>query len=463
MVLGACCSPHSRRMSWSQEHPIRSSPVDQSIMHWPWIRIHPFRACRCNPFEWLVLTFFSAHLPLNCRPRPAKSSSFSFFRKFTAKLKCQSSRSKTPNPSIASPPLSPPARRPSIPVAPNDLASFQRRQAALQQCGLVPVPKKDLSQLERELDRKFSHVVVLPQEQPDQGEFTTAEKIRSEWQASHEAQLVKQGGDVDPINLNNVTPDSEGPVRLDQSDSATNTEEQSILEATTASSPPLSSVLPHNPPSSSFAESPEQPPASSPQQSKRSPPIHITITTDDAQEASERVTRDRSSNRYSEGSLTTRSSLPALSPTMTASSFSSIQTPRDDERRESMEAMINRSGSTQSRTSRRKMASETGRESEDLGIVHETIPEGPEPTVNESKTWNPSRENSTTMGSAGFEAFAEKRKSPGIFRSNKRGLGSTRSEPGSRWSAIAKPLDGGRSRNSTLSVSTILRARFPGF
>jgi hypothetical protein len=48
MVLGACCSPHSRRMSWSQEHPIRSSPVDQSIMHWPWIRIHPFAATPLN-------------------------------------------------------------------------------------------------------------------------------------------------------------------------------------------------------------------------------------------------------------------------------------------------------------------------------------------------------------------------------------------------------------------------------
>jgi hypothetical protein len=125
-----------------------------------------------------------------------------------------------------------------------------------------------------------------------------------------------------------------------------------------------------------------------------------------------------------------------------------------------MEAVINRTGSVKSRSSRLGRA--TGRDSEELDLVHETIPESPEPSTTESRTWNPNRESNATMGSAGFEAFVEKREkrrrmSTGIFQSSKRSSGSIKSarksvgsEFGSMWSAIAndfalKPFEGGKS------------------
>ena len=134
---------------------------------------------------------------------------------------------------------------------------------------------------------------------------------------------------------------------------------------------------------------------------------------------------------------------------------------------ERIETIITRSSSGTSRASRFGKASDTRRESEDLDVVHETIHESPEPTGTESNTVNQNRESTQTMGSAGFEAFVEKREkrriSSGIFQSNKRGSGSisrksTGSERSFRWGSIAndfslKPLDGRKSRSSTLFVS----------
>lgn len=139
---------------------------------------------------------------------------------------------------------------------------------------------------------------------------------------------------------------------------------------------------------------------------------------------------------------------------------------------ERIDAMITRSTSGKSRAPRFGKISD-GRDSEDLDVVHEIIPESPEPTVTESRSWNPNRESTDTMGSAGFGAFVErrekkKRTSTGIFPPSKRNSGSisrksTVSELSLGWSAIAndfslKPLDVGRSRSSTLSVSVFLDA-----
>ena len=140
---------------------------------------------------------------------------------------------------------------------------------------------------------------------------------------------------------------------------------------------------------------------------------------------------------------------------------------------ERMEAVITRSASGKSRTPRLSKVSDVRRDSEDLDVVHETIHESPEPTVTESKSWNPNRESATTMGSAGFEAFVERREkrrtSTGIFPPSKRSSGSvsrksTASELGLKWNAIAndfslKPLDVGRQRSSTLLVSVFLGVR----
>ena len=382
---------------------------------------------------------------------------------------------------------------------------MQRQQIALQQCGLVPLPRKDLSQLEKELDRKFSQVVVPPQDQPEQGELTTAEKIRREWQANND-QPVEQSGDTASKEPNRVAvegqqtlevptpqalPRPTSPVSsysfmgnllfpdIPEEDVTTTGIEKVRRLVPVQLLPPaelqLLKPLPQGPPTESVdpfniplpdspsAESPEVPPAPSPRWNKRLPPID---TTNDAEGTTEEASRGRSQDRRSAESLMTKSSLPALSPTMTASSVSSIPTPRDEESRERMEAMITQSTSTKPRISRYKNISDTGRHSEDLDVVHETIPETSEPPVTESKTWNPNRESSTTMGSTGFEAFVDKkekrRRSTGIFQSNKRSSASSSrsSELSLRWSAIAndfslKSFDGSRSRTPTLRVSVI--------
>ena len=226
---------------------------------------------------------------------------------------------------------------------------------------------------------------------------------------------------------------------------------------------PLDIPLPHSP-LSSPVDSPSTPPLP---ESKRRPQIVLNVTTNNTKENAEDATRGRS--------LATKSSLPALSPTMTASSFSSIPTPRDDESMERIETIIARSSSGKSRASRLGKVSPTGRDSEDLDVVHETIPETPEPTATESKTWSPNRESTPTIGAAGFEAFVERREkrriSTGIFHHpSKKGSGSisrksTGTERSFRWGSIAndfslKPLDGRRSRSSTLLVSTPFHSRF---
>jgi len=101
-------------------------------------------------------------------------------------------------------PPSLPRLRPAVAATPMDVISVQRRQAALQRRVLSPLQRKDLSQLEQELDQKYNHLVVLPQDQSEQGELTTAEKIRREWQAINKTQPVTQSepitqrGFVDP-------------------------------------------------------------------------------------------------------------------------------------------------------------------------------------------------------------------------------------------------------------------------
>ena len=96
---------------------------------------------------------------------------------------------------------------------------MQRRQAALQQCGLVPVPRKDLSQLEQELDRRFGHAATREWEH---SELSTAEKVRREWEAKNEIQPAKQGGDE----------------IVEEATRGTSPNRRSIRSLTTESSPP---------------------------------------------------------------------------------------------------------------------------------------------------------------------------------------------------------------------------------
>lgn len=448
------------------------------------------------------------------KPQPLKSRSPSgIFRKLTTRLKSPTLNPKSANfntPPSPKSPTHPSTRLPTVPEAPTDIAAVKRRRAALQQLGLVPL-RKDLSQLEAELDQRFSHVVESPQDQQDQDDLSSAEKIRREWQAKNEIQVEKQGNDAgstnpddapspssDPKSLGKLglledideltaleliiptssdvfvsltSPVSLSPIpetcvlpEISEEDVITPENEKELPSASSATVDPLNIPLPDSPLSSSVAL-PDLAPST--RESKRPPPILLNITTIDANDTTGEVTRGRSSTRDSVQSITSKQSLPALSPTMTASSSSSVTTPRDDESRERMEALINRSGSVKSRSSRLGKASDICRDSEDLDVVHESIHESPELAATETRSWNPNRESISTLGSTGFDSFVGKREkrrrmSTGIFQSVRRNSGSTRgsrksagSELSLMWGAIAndfslKPFEGTKSRSATL-------------
>lgn len=70
----------------------------------------------------------------------------------------------------------------------NDFTSKEQREAALKKCGLIAVPKKDLSELEQDLDRKYTKVTPIPEEDAkENGQPSAAEKIRQEWKAKNQS------------------------------------------------------------------------------------------------------------------------------------------------------------------------------------------------------------------------------------------------------------------------------------
>ena len=160
-------------------------------------------------------------------------------RKLTTKLKPLNLRPRSAIPKIASPPtspLQPSPRRAAVPSASTDLAAIKRRNAALQQCGLV---RRDLSQLEQELDCKFSRIVDSPPDELEQGELTTAERIRREWQSRNETQVEKQGDGPSPMLPSDVTSAALHPGPHGKSDLARNAQEQQTSEPPNPTSPQM--------------------------------------------------------------------------------------------------------------------------------------------------------------------------------------------------------------------------------
>lgn len=78
------------------------------------------------------------------------------------------------------------ARTKSAPPLVNDFTSKEQREAALRERGLIAAPKRDLSQVEQDLDRKYAKVAPIPQDQATKdGHQSAAEKIRQEWKAKN--------------------------------------------------------------------------------------------------------------------------------------------------------------------------------------------------------------------------------------------------------------------------------------
>ncbi|KAF9648833.1 hypothetical protein BDM02DRAFT_3186813 [Thelephora ganbajun] len=106
------------------------------------------------------------------------------FKKLASKL-------KSPPTTPTSAKTSSPVRTRNVPPLTNDFTSKEQREAALRARGLIAAPKKDLSQLEQDLDRRNAKTVPIPRDQTTKdGQPSAAEKIMQEWKAKNQAGRV---------------------------------------------------------------------------------------------------------------------------------------------------------------------------------------------------------------------------------------------------------------------------------
>lgn len=69
-----------------------------------------------------------------------------------------------------------------------DFTSKEQREAALRERGLVASPRKDLSQVEQDLDQRYTNTSPTPQDQTaEEGQPSAAERIMQEWKAKNQA------------------------------------------------------------------------------------------------------------------------------------------------------------------------------------------------------------------------------------------------------------------------------------
>ncbi|KAF9790466.1 hypothetical protein BJ322DRAFT_1036640 [Thelephora terrestris] len=115
-----------------------------------------------------------------------QKETFGLFKKLASKLK--SPAAAQPNTTQTSPRTSPTVRAKNPPPLANDFTSKEQREAALRERGLIAAPKKDLSQIEQDLDQKYAKVAPVPKDQTTKGgQQSAAEKIRQEWKAKNQA------------------------------------------------------------------------------------------------------------------------------------------------------------------------------------------------------------------------------------------------------------------------------------
>lgn len=108
------------------------------------------------------------------------------FKKLASKLKSPAMGQL--NTTSTTPPATPAVRVKSGPPLTNDFTSKEQREAALRERGLIAAPKKDLSQLEQDLDRRYTKTTPAPRDQTTKaGQPSAAEKIIQEWKAKNQA------------------------------------------------------------------------------------------------------------------------------------------------------------------------------------------------------------------------------------------------------------------------------------
>jgi hypothetical protein len=145
------------------------------------VRTHENRTVHgLPPTGAFVINFFL--LISNTTPDQKETSS-GLFKKLASKL-------RYPNTGQLSP-TSTPAKVTSKVRVKNDFTSKEQREAALRECGLIATPRKDLSQVEQDLDRRFTKTESSPRPQDQTmeagGQPSAAEKIMREWKAKNQA------------------------------------------------------------------------------------------------------------------------------------------------------------------------------------------------------------------------------------------------------------------------------------
>jgi hypothetical protein len=262
--------------------------------------------------------------------------------------------------------MSPVASSPRAgPGLPNDFVSKERRQAALRARGLLP---PDLSQLEKELDRRYP-VVPAPASPDGEGQ-SAARKIQQEWTAKNKS----EDGGSRPAKA--AYPETLGTpnfsklrvtveVRDGEEDGTTWDEPQASVAA---SVPPVhqtdrtdstlvsdSQVLSTSPTQDTFEEK-ALPQILFGSEQKSPPPIVITTTASPRHSSSQppspstRSVSNPNSSLTQQHSLSNKTSLPALSPTRTGSSDSLVATPTIEIEHTEV-AVVARPSSSKSRTS----------------------------------------------------------------------------------------------------------------
>lgn len=279
--------------------------------------------------------------------KPKKSG---LFRRLTNKLKppAAATLSALPkSPTVGSFPRAGPA-----PSLSNDLVAKERRQAALRERGLLP---PDLSQLEKEQDQRYTTVVEQPLQSPD-GE-SAARKIQQDWIAKNNVS-APEDADTGPAkaayprmlskpDFSKARPTVDAQAEVDTIEEEPEASAATLVDHPARTDSPLATEDPvpltndatglsqdalrdehlfHSPNSSVLLPDPRL------LASKRPRPIGITTTIPHRSPSNSSQFANRSVSSPNvpstkQPSLSTKTSLPALSPTKSASSCSSVDTP----------------------------------------------------------------------------------------------------------------------------------------
>lgn len=149
---------------------------------------------RCARNRFLLKRFLSLFVLMengypSSRATSDQKETSGLFKKLANKLR--SPVATQFNTTQTSPNRSSTIRAKAAPPLTNDFTSKENREAALRERGLIATPKKDLSQLEQDLDQKYAKVSPIPGDQTTKdGQQTAAEKIRQEWKAKNQAGRV---------------------------------------------------------------------------------------------------------------------------------------------------------------------------------------------------------------------------------------------------------------------------------